>query len=84
MGNCGYFSKLIFRHRGFLRIRDQGINPQIGNFGKDAPIADPEAQHKQTIMWNCDNVSTIDDNGRNSPTYTIRGMKWSVIVSILL
>lgn len=31
-------------------------------------------------MWNCDNVSTIDDNGRNSPTYTIRGMKWLVIV----
>ncbi|KAF8368137.1 hypothetical protein PRIPAC_85966 [Pristionchus pacificus] len=41
---------------------------------------DPEAQHKQTIMWNCDNVSTIDDNGRNSPTYTIRGMKWYIRV----
>ncbi|GMR62874.1 hypothetical protein PMAYCL1PPCAC_33069, partial [Pristionchus mayeri] len=40
---------------------------------------DPES-HQEMFKWEIEGVSTIDDKGKDSPTMTIRGIKWYIRV----
>ncbi|GMT06819.1 hypothetical protein PENTCL1PPCAC_28993 [Pristionchus entomophagus] len=40
---------------------------------------DPESA-QETIKWEIEGVSNIDDQGKNSPTITIKGIKWYIRV----
>ncbi|GMS99958.1 hypothetical protein PENTCL1PPCAC_22133, partial [Pristionchus entomophagus] len=76
----------IFSIFAMVGTRKRQASTSVDNLRKKGrsfkpPSNRPEPETSQeTIKWEIDGVSTINDHGKNSPTVTLKGIKWYIRV----